>query len=108
MKSLLLLSSFFFILGCDDGIKDEIYNENNTTVSGGVVYDTDEQPINGLYRVYYPNGIVKMEIQSKVNRTGTVVFITKTENCIFKELLSTVNLTEQHIIILPTVVFIMK
>lgn len=65
MKSLFFLSFFIFLLGCDDAVKDEIYNENNTSVSGGIVYDTDEQPINGLYRVYYPDGTVKMEIQSK-------------------------------------------
>ena len=66
MKNFVLLSAVFLCLcGCGDSDKDEIYNENNTTVKNGVVYDIDEKPINGLYKVYYANGNVKMEVQSK-------------------------------------------
>lgn len=54
-----------WVCGCDFSDKDEIYNENNTTVKDGVVYDIDERPINGLYKVYYSNGNVKMQVQSK-------------------------------------------
>ena len=60
-----LIVSAFFIVSCDESANDEIYNENNTNVSAGVVYNIDEKPINGLYRVYYPDGNIKMEIQSK-------------------------------------------
>lgn len=31
----------------------------------GVVYDIEENPISGIYRMYYPNGSVKMEVESK-------------------------------------------
>ena len=60
-----LIISAFFVVSCDESANDEIYNENNTNVSSGVVYNIDEKPINGLYRVYYPDGNIKMEIQSK-------------------------------------------
>ena len=49
---------------CKESAKNEIYNENNTTVINGTVYDTDERPINGIYRVYYDDGKIKMEINS--------------------------------------------
>lgn len=55
----------FLLVACDESGKDEVYNENNTNVSGGVVYNIDEEPINGIYKVYYPDGNVKMEMQSK-------------------------------------------
>lgn len=62
-------STILFILcllcGCGESDKDEIYNENNTTVVHGVVYNVEEKPINGLYKVYYPNGNVRMQIESK-------------------------------------------
>ncbi len=54
-----------FLCSCKESAKQEIYNESNTTVINGVVYDIDEKPINGLYKVYYPDGKVKMEIMSK-------------------------------------------
>lgn len=44
---------------------DEIYNENNTNVIEGIVYDIDEHPINGMYKIYYPDGKVRMEVESK-------------------------------------------
>ena len=56
---LLVLSS------CNDSNKTEIYNENNTSVVDGVVYNIDEKPINGLYKTYFPNGNVKMEVYSQ-------------------------------------------
>lgn len=63
--SSILVLLIFFIGSCDKNADDEIYNENNTNVSSGIVYNINEKPINGLYRVYYPDGNVKMEIQSK-------------------------------------------
>jgi antitoxin component YwqK of YwqJK toxin-antitoxin module len=65
MKFLPLWVACLLLVSCDDAGKDEIYNENNTNVSGGVVYNIDDQPINGLYRVYYSDGEIKMEVQSK-------------------------------------------
>lgn len=50
---------------CNKDGNDEIYNENNTSVANGIVRDINEKPINGLYRVYYPDGVVRMEVQSK-------------------------------------------
>lgn len=67
-----LIVSIFFIVSCDESANDEIYNENNTNASSGVVYDIDEKPINGLYRVYYPDGNIKMEIQSKDGKPNGV------------------------------------
>lgn len=61
----LVLISVLLIASCDESGKDEIYNENNTNISKGVVYNIDEKPIDGLYRVYYPDGNVKMEVESK-------------------------------------------
>lgn len=64
-QSLILLMLLGWLAGCDGGDKTEIYNENNTSISGGVVYNLDEKPINGLYKTYYANGNVKMEIFSQ-------------------------------------------
>ena len=66
MKHLFLfLAAVTLLSACDDAADVEIYNENNTTVKNGVVYDIDENPINGLYKIYYPNGNVRMEVDSK-------------------------------------------
>lgn len=53
------------LAACGESDSDEIYNENNTNVVDGVVYDINEKPINGTYKIYYPNGNVKMEVKSK-------------------------------------------
>lgn len=66
MKIRILGIIFIGLLGaCGESDKDEIYNENNTNVVDGVVYDINEKPINGIYKIYYPNGNVKMEVRSK-------------------------------------------
>lgn len=65
MKKLLLLMLPLFFMGCESEDKSVVYNENNTTVIDGVVYDIYEKPIDGLYKIYYPNGSVKMEIESQ-------------------------------------------
>lgn len=59
------ISLMIAISACKKADKSEIYNENNTTVKDGVVYNIDETPINGLYRTYHSNGNVKMEVYSK-------------------------------------------
>jgi len=53
------------LTACGESEKVEIYNENNTVVKNGIVYDINEKPINGIYKVYYPNGNVKMEVKSR-------------------------------------------
>src|SRR5574344_414641 len=66
MKIFTLFVCCLLILGaCKESDDQEIYNENNTNVVNGVVFDIDEKPINGLYKIYYPNGNVKMEVLSK-------------------------------------------
>ena len=50
---------------CEKSDDEEIYNENNTNVINGVVYDIDEKPINGIYKTYYSNGSIKMEMKAK-------------------------------------------
>lgn len=50
---------------CGQSDNEEIYNENNTNVIGGVVYDTEEKPINGIYKTYYTTGAIKMEMAAK-------------------------------------------
>lgn len=62
---LLLFCLICAVSACEEDIQNEIYNENNTAVLGGVVYNIDEKPINGLYKIYYSDGNVKMEVQSK-------------------------------------------
>lgn len=59
-----ILCLFLILTACDDSQRNEIYNENNTTVINGVVYNIDEKPINGIYKIYYTNGNVRMEIES--------------------------------------------
>lgn len=54
-----------FCTACDDATNVLIYNENNTSVVNGVVYDMQDKPINGIYKIYYPNGGVRMEVESK-------------------------------------------
>ncbi|MBR1825396.1 MAG: hypothetical protein IJ770_02305 [Alphaproteobacteria bacterium] len=63
--AVLMLSALLFVAACKESEKNEIYNENNTTVKDGIVYNIDETPINGLYRTYYTNGTVKMEVYSQ-------------------------------------------
>lgn len=66
MKQLLaILGLLIFFTACTESEKNEIYNENNTTVIDGVVYDTNEKPICGLYRTYYSDGTIKMEVYSR-------------------------------------------
>ena len=66
MKRKLLSVFIFTLLVCSCGKSDrhEIYNENNTTTKNGVVYNISDQPINGLYKTYYEDGNVKMEVES--------------------------------------------
>ncbi len=54
-----------FLSACGESAVPEIYNENNTNVIDGIVYDINEKPINGIYKIYYPDGTVKMEITGK-------------------------------------------
>ncbi|MBR3676887.1 MAG: hypothetical protein IKN71_07115 [Alphaproteobacteria bacterium] len=63
--AVLTLICMFLFSACNESEHSEIYNENNTTVVDGVVYNTDEKPINGLYKTYYSNGNVKMEVYSQ-------------------------------------------
>lgn len=63
--AILAVSALVLFSACKEPEKNEIYNENNTTVKDGVVYNIDETPINGLYKTYYPNGTVKMEVYSQ-------------------------------------------
>ncbi len=66
MKNILLfILTICFITGCEKSTDIEVYNENNTSVSNGIVYDIDEKPINGIYRTYYNNGSVKMEMSAQ-------------------------------------------
>lgn len=84
------LSAFLMISACKKADKNEIYNENNTTVKNGVVYNIDESPINGLYRTYHSNGNIKMEVYSKnglpngqgkfYNEDGTLLYEGTFEN----------------------------
>lgn len=60
-----LLISTVLLNACNESERSEIYNENNTSVVNGVVYNISEKPINGLYRTYYPNGNLRMEIHSQ-------------------------------------------
>lgn len=53
------------ITSCNESDYSEIYNENNTNVIDGIVYNINDKPINGLYRTYYTNGNPKMEISSR-------------------------------------------
>ena len=66
MKSgLFALLFLLMVTACGESEKNTVYNENNTSVVNGVVYDMREKPINGLYKIYYPNGVIRMEIESK-------------------------------------------
>ncbi|MBQ9035494.1 MAG: hypothetical protein IJ099_06010 [Alphaproteobacteria bacterium] len=57
--------SAILLASCGESERSEIYNENNTGVINGVVYNINEKPINGLYRTYYQNGNLRMEVYSK-------------------------------------------
>ncbi|MCQ2735085.1 MAG: hypothetical protein MJ212_03955 [Alphaproteobacteria bacterium] len=60
------LCLMFLCAACnDDTASVLIYNENNTSVVNGVVYDMQDKPINGVYKIYYQNGGVRMEVESK-------------------------------------------
>lgn len=63
--AILTISLLFILTACKETKKNEIYNENNTTVKNGVVYNIDEKPIEGLYRTYHSTGNIKMEVYSK-------------------------------------------
>ncbi len=88
--AILALSVLLMLSACKKQEKNEIYNENNTTVKNGVVYNIDETPINGLYRTYHSNGNVKMEVYSKnglpngqgkfYNEDGTLLYEGMFEN----------------------------
>lgn len=86
MKILPFLICFtLFLSSCDESGSGEIYNENNTNVSGGIVYNIEDEPINGLYRVYYPDGNIKMEVQSKGGKpNGAGKFYTPEGNLSFQ------------------------
>ena len=60
-----LFVTVLFMLGCKEAEKNEVYNENNTNVINGVVYDIEDKPINGIYKTYYGNGSVKMEMSAQ-------------------------------------------
>ena len=60
-----LFVTVLFMLGCKEAEKNEVYNENNTNVINGVVYDIEDKPINGIYKTYYGNGSVKMEMTAQ-------------------------------------------
>ena len=62
--AILALGLICMLSACKENDNNEIYNENNTSVADGVVYNIDEKPINGLYKTYYPNGNVKMAVYS--------------------------------------------
>lgn len=62
---ILSLALIGLLSACGESGSDEIYNENNTNVVDGVVYDINEKPINGIYKTYYPSGNVKMEVESQ-------------------------------------------
>lgn len=68
----LTLSCLFILFACNESEQNEIYNENNTSVDNGIVYNTDEKPINGLYKTYYSNGNVKMEVYSQNGKPNGV------------------------------------
>ena len=53
------------LAACDKTEKNEIYNENNTNVINGIVYNINEKPINGVYKTYDEHGNVRMKITSK-------------------------------------------
>ncbi len=73
------------LTACGESDKSEIYNENNTNVVNGVVYDINEKPINGLYKIYYTNGNVKMEVESKNGKPdGKGVFYDEDGNVLFE------------------------
>lgn len=80
-----LVCCVLMLSSCDESGSGEIYNENNTNISGGVVYNIDEEPINGLYRVYYSDGNIKMEVQSKSGKPyGIGKFYTPDGNLSFQ------------------------
>lgn len=76
--AILALSLILMLSACGKNDNNEIYNENNTSVVDGVVYNIDEKPINGLYKTYYSNGNVKMEVYSHNGRpNGSGKFYTE-------------------------------
>lgn len=60
-----LIFATLLLGACKKSTTDEIYNENNTSVINGIVFDIEEKPINGIYKTYYGNGSVKMEMAAK-------------------------------------------
>lgn len=65
MRIGLFFIATLIVVGCNDDVRNEIYNENNTSIVDGVVLDVDDHPISGIYRTYYADGAVKMEMQSE-------------------------------------------
>jgi antitoxin component YwqK of YwqJK toxin-antitoxin module len=65
MKYLYVALLCVFLAGCGKTDEPEIYNENNTNVINGIVYDIYEKPINGIYKTYYGNGSIKMEMAAQ-------------------------------------------
>lgn len=57
--------ALLMLTACNESEKNEIYNENNTNVINGVVYNINEKPINGVYKTYDEHGNVRMKITSK-------------------------------------------
>ncbi len=60
-----IIFTALIVSACGESDRSEIYNENNTSVVNGIVYNINEKPINGLYRTYYANGNLKMEVDSR-------------------------------------------
>jgi hypothetical protein len=63
--SYIIVTTTLILTSCNESDYSEIYNENNTSVIDGIVYNINEKPINGLYRTYYTNGNPKMEVSSR-------------------------------------------
>lgn len=73
------------LASCGESERSEIYNENNTGVINGVVYNINEKPINGLYRTYYQNGNLRMEVYSKNGLpNGTGKFYDNSGNLLYQ------------------------
>ncbi|MBR1904017.1 MAG: hypothetical protein IJ824_02440, partial [Alphaproteobacteria bacterium] len=57
--------ALLLLAACNESEQNEIYNENNTNVINGIVYNMNEKPINGVYKTYDEHGNVRMKITSK-------------------------------------------
>ncbi|MBR3501477.1 MAG: hypothetical protein IKO06_01065 [Alphaproteobacteria bacterium] len=65
MKYLYVLLMISMLACCGKDKEEEVYNENNTNVVNGVVYDIYDKPINGIYKAYHGNGSVRMEMNAR-------------------------------------------